>query len=145
MSRCSAAGEIWADAIPRTVEEPGDWIWQGLIKPGNVTLLTSQWKAGKTTLLSILLGLRVTGGMLGGLAVKSGATLVVTEEDLPLWDARAQKYAFGDSACFFHRPFKTIPTEQEWQGLLERALTVNREHGVDLVVIDPLAQHRGRA
>src|SRR6202030_4021287 len=31
------------------------------------------------------------------------------------------------------------PTEQEWQGLLERALTVNREHGVDLVVIDPLA------
>ncbi len=139
MSRRSAAGEIWADAIPRAADEPGDWIWQGLIKPGNVTLLTSQWKAGKTTLLSILLGLRVAGAMLGGLAVKPGTTLVVTEEDLPLWDARGQKHAFGDSVCFFPRPFKTIPTEQEWQGLLERALTVNREHGVDLVVIDPLA------
>src|SRR6202030_2831204 len=31
------------------------------------------------------------------------------------------------------------PTEEQWQGLLERALTVHREHGVDLVVIDPLA------
>jgi hypothetical protein len=41
--------------------------------------------------------------------------------------------------CFFPRPFETIPTEQEWQGLLERALTVNREHGVDLIVIDSLA------
>jgi hypothetical protein len=139
MSRRSTAGEIWADAIPRAAEEPCDWIWQGLIKPGNVTLLTSQWKAGKTTLLSILLGLRVAGGMLGGLVVKPGTTLVVTEEDLSLWEARAQKHALGDSVCFFPRPFKTIPTEQQWQGLLERALTVNRDHGVDLVVIDPLA------
>jgi hypothetical protein len=139
MSRPSAAGEIWAGAIPRAPEAPTDWIWQGLIKPGNLTLLTSQWKAGKTTLLSILLSMRVAGGMLGGLAVKPGKTLVVTEEDLLLWDERAQKHHLGDSVCFFPRPFKTIPTEQEWLGLIERALAVNREHGVDLVVIDPLA------
>src|SRR5262249_46720886 len=32
-----------------------------------------------------------------------------------------------------------IPTEEEWLGLIQRVLTVRREHGVDLAVIDPLA------
>src|SRR5262245_38485074 len=31
------------------------WLWQGYLAPGAVTLLTSRWKAGKTTLASVLL------------------------------------------------------------------------------------------
>jgi hypothetical protein len=139
MSRPPAAGEIWSDAIPRQAEEPTDWIWQGLIKPGSLTLLTAPWKAGKTTLLSVLLGLRVTGGELGGLAVKPGHTLVITEEPMTLWEARSAKHRFGASVCFLPRPFRTIPTEQEWHGLLDRALAIHRAHDVDLFVIDPLA------
>jgi hypothetical protein len=62
MSVLPAAGEIWADAIASRVEERPDWVWEGLVARGNLTLLTSQWKAGKTTLLSVLLGARVAGG-----------------------------------------------------------------------------------
>ena len=38
-------------AAPSTVP----WLWHGLVARGKVTLLTSVWKAGKTTLLTGLL------------------------------------------------------------------------------------------
>src|SRR5438876_11724117 len=37
---------------------PVSWICQGILAAGHITLLTSQWKSGKTTLLSLLLGCR---------------------------------------------------------------------------------------
>jgi hypothetical protein len=43
------------------------WIWHGLLAPGKVTLLTSLWKSGKTTLLAHLLAQR--GREFLGLAV----------------------------------------------------------------------------
>jgi hypothetical protein len=77
MFRLPAAGEIWADDVTSKPEEPPGWIWDGFIAPGNLTLLTSQWKAGKTTLLSVLLGLRVDGGALGDRAARRGRTRVL--------------------------------------------------------------------
>src|SRR5262249_37235662 len=88
VSRPSAAGEIWSDDITSRPEEPIAWIWQGLIAPGNLTLMTSAWKSGKTTLLSVLLGSRVAGGSLGGLSVSPGKTLIVSEEPATLWAER---------------------------------------------------------
>ena len=32
-----------------------DWVWHGFLAPGCISLLTSQWKTGKSTLLAILL------------------------------------------------------------------------------------------
>jgi hypothetical protein len=37
------------------LEGRAHWLWHGYLLPGSVTLLTSVWKAGKTTLLSVLL------------------------------------------------------------------------------------------
>src|SRR5450755_3582489 len=42
----------YADLKP---EAQPDWLWQGYLRPGAVTLLTSLWKSGKSTLLSVLL------------------------------------------------------------------------------------------
>jgi hypothetical protein len=44
----------YADLKP-TAETQRDWLWQGYLLPGAVTLLTSLWKSGKSTLLSVLL------------------------------------------------------------------------------------------
>jgi hypothetical protein len=38
-----------------TAASTTDWLWHGLIARGNVTLFTSQWKAGKSTLLTGLM------------------------------------------------------------------------------------------
>jgi hypothetical protein len=148
MSMPPARGEVWSDAINLAPEEPTNWIWHGLLAPANLTLLTSQWKAGKTTLLSILLGLRVAGGELGGLPVRPGRSLVISEEPLPLWADRIRKHQLGDSTCFILRPFAKLPGVEEWLGLIERALAIHQQHSVDLLVIDPLApllQHENLA
>jgi len=64
---------------PETIPElcnhsglPEGWVWQGYLAPGSITLLTSQWKAGKTTLLSVLLARMGDGGTLAGLPVRKG-------------------------------------------------------------------------
>jgi hypothetical protein len=38
---------------------PLKWLWHGYLGPGKVTLLTSQWKSGKATLLAGLPGQRL--------------------------------------------------------------------------------------
>ena len=52
------------------------WLWQGLIARGKITLLTSQWKSGKTTLVSVLLSKLQTGGELAGLTLAAPPHLI---------------------------------------------------------------------
>jgi AAA domain len=101
--------------------------------------LTSLWKAGKTTLVSMLLARRKTGAPLAGLAVKPGKTLIVSEEHASLWTDRLNHYDFGGNVCFILRPFPAIPRPEEWRALIERILQLQSQHGIDLLVIDPLA------
>ena len=57
------------DDLARHAGEPTRWLWHGYLAAGAVTLLTSRWKAGKTTLLSVLLARMGAGGELAGLSV----------------------------------------------------------------------------
>jgi hypothetical protein len=53
---CPETSFIWGTAGLREGDpQPVPWLWQGYLIPGAVTLLTSQWKSGKTTLVSVLL------------------------------------------------------------------------------------------
>ena len=54
--------------LRRAAEARTPWLWRGYLAPGNVTLLTSQWKAGKTTLMATLLA-------------RMGAGIVIAELD----------------------------------------------------------------
>ena len=62
-------GLVSPQELLSTAEEGAPWLWQGYLGPGLVTLLTSQWKSGKTTLVSVLLAHLQQGGLLAGLAV----------------------------------------------------------------------------
>jgi hypothetical protein len=130
---------IWSSDLALSAEPTVDWIWQGYIAPGNVTLLTGLWKAGKTTLLALLLARRKHGGKLAGLDVKPGKTLVVTEEDSSLWAQRARRHNFGDQVLLISRPFNRIPSEEQWQALLDEIRAIQAKHAIDLLMIDPLA------
>jgi hypothetical protein len=119
---------------------PVTWLWHGYLAAGNVTLLTSQWKSDKTTLLSVLLAGLGAGGQLAGLAVAPARAVVVTEEHASRWYDRSRKLAFGDGHCWLCRPFRAKPRYEEWLALIDRLDDVRRRRGVALAVLDPLAE-----
>jgi hypothetical protein len=115
------------------------WLWKGYLCSGKMTLLTSQWKSGKTTLVSVLLARMGQGGPLAGLPVATGRAAVVTEEDQDDWDRRCGKLHIGDHVSLYCRPFLSRPTRAQWEGMVRAFLEMRRERGLDLLVIDPLA------
>ena len=116
-----------------------NWLWRGYLARGSVTLLTSQWKTGKTTLLSVLLSKMCAGGSLGDREVASCRTGIVTEESPTHWRTRGEQLDFGDQASFFCRPFAGKPTLREWRAFIEHLVRIRNDQGLDLVVLDTLA------
>jgi hypothetical protein len=115
------------------------WLWHGYLAPGNITLLTSQWKSGKTTLISVLLARLKTGGQLAGLAVAPGRAVVVSEESADDWRLRSDRLHFGDHVGWFCRPFQGRPNFAQWEALIDRLADLHAREGTALVVIDPLS------
>jgi hypothetical protein len=130
--------ETWSDGEPGA-EAPTDWIWTGLLAPGQITLMTGLWKTGKTTLFAHLLACRHAATPLLDRAVRPGLTAVVTEEPAALWRARCRKLGIGPNVCFFHRPFMARPTTAEFAALIAHLLDLKARRNIDLMVLDPLA------
>ncbi len=144
MNRNGATGpavfdEVFGDELEAAAAAEPSWVWRGYLAHGNVTLLTSQWKTGKSTLVSVLLAKRRSGGALAGLPVAAGGSVVVSEEGKGQWALRGRKFGFGREACFLCRPFRGKPRPEEWQALLDRVGQLRELHGADLLVIDTLA------
>ena len=117
---------------------PVEWIWEGIAAERNITLLTSLWKAGKSTLLSMLLARRHSSTMLLDRFVQPGGSAVVTEEPAELWRRRARHLDFGPNVSFYCRPFTATPDRGQWLDLIEQLAEEKKDHGVNLVAFDPL-------
>jgi hypothetical protein len=118
---------------------PRPWLWQGYLAPGAVTLLTGQWKAGKTTLASVLLARLKTGGDLAGQGLNAGRAVVVSEESPEHWHRRSRHLDFGDHVGWYCQPFPGRPRPDEWQAFVEGITELRTRRDFDLVVIDPLS------
>lgn len=130
--------EVWDDQVASTPQVSGAWLWPGFLARGNLTLLTSMWKAGKTTLLAHLLARRLSGQPLLGMTVAPGRSVVISEEPRSLWAERCRRFAFGGQLCLFPEPFAHLPSGGEWRSLLEHIDRLRGERQVDLIVIDSL-------
>jgi hypothetical protein len=118
---------------------PTSWLWRGYLGPGKVTLLTSQWKSGKTTLVSLLLARMQQGGQLAGLPVAAGKAFVISEESQADWRPRFGRLGVLDNVDLLCRPFTVQPNMEQWLALIDTALAMHQRHGCTLVVIDSLA------
>jgi hypothetical protein len=126
-------------AAPEAVETT-DWLWHGYIARGNLTLLTSRWKAGKTTLLAGLLRQCAAGGTFLDRAAAPARALVVSEESRATWRDRLERLPIGAHAELLSRPFPRRPTPAQWGELVEYALARRAAGELDLFVVDPLAK-----
>jgi hypothetical protein len=116
-----------------------DWLWHGYLGRGNLTLLTSLWKAGKTTLLAGLLQHLAAAGEFLGLACSPAQALVVSEESPEHWSARLRTMPIGPHARLMSRPFRGRPNVDAWNALVGHALELRSAGALDLFVVDPLA------
>ena len=73
------------DNLGRSENHPAlDWLWHGYVANGNPTLLTSLWKAAKTTLVAGLLRALASEGEFLGRRCQSAKALVVSQVTLSL-------------------------------------------------------------
>ena len=92
---------------------PWRWLWHGYLASRRLTLLTSQWKSGKTTLAAILLARMKAGGQLAGLPVAPAKIVIVTEEDESDWDDRCNRLDLDSHVMWITRPFVGQPTQSD--------------------------------
>jgi len=116
---------------------PPIWLWHGYLAPGKVTLLTSQWKSGKTTLLSILLARLQLGGQLAGLSVAPARVLVISEESEADWRDRFLRLGIRDHVQLLCRPFPAQPGHDRWLALIDTADVMRRRDGTSLLGLLP--------
>src|SRR5438067_11017322 len=83
---------------------PVDWLWHGYLARGNLTLLTSLWKAGKTTLVAGLLRRLGDGGEFLGRECRPARAVVVSEESPEMWAGRLATMPVGAHARLMPRP-----------------------------------------
>jgi hypothetical protein len=115
-----------------------EWLWDGFLARRNVTLLTSQSKTGKTTLLSVLLARMAVGGTVAAISVRPTRVVIVSEEDPSIWAGRGSALELGPHAGFLCRPFRGPVSPEGWQALMDFLAAEVRAGRLDLVVIDPL-------
>lgn len=117
--------------------ERPDWVWDGYIAKGYVTLLTGMWKAGKSTLISHLFREMERGGELGTF-VFSGRVLVVSEEPDGKWAERRDVLVLGDHIEVLTRPFSGSSGQRSWFRAIRKIASLVEERSYSLVVFDSL-------
>ena len=138
--RDHALRSIAMDAMPaETISDAGRWLWDGFLMPGDVTLLTSQWKTGKTTLLAGLLQRLGSGEPFLNRPTRRARAWVLSEESESHWADRLRRIPIGPHAQLFSRPFRGRPTPEQWSDLIDGAVEEAAAGRLDLVVVDPLA------
>jgi hypothetical protein len=120
-------------------EPPTGWLWNGYVARGSITLLTSLWKAGKTTLLTGLLQSLAEGRPYLGRECESARVLVVSEESRQHWRTRLEAMPVGSHARLMSRPFRGKPTPDQWNELVDRCFAMRQAGELDLIAVDPLA------
>lgn len=135
------AGNEWGNPVPITelgASNPTPWVWKGFLARGYASLLFAHAKAGKTTLLSHLLGGLRHGTALGCTA-SNGRILVASEEGPGLWRQRREDLKLAANVELFMRPFGTKPSLSDWERWAAHVQRLTIQNAYELVVIDTLA------
>lgn len=118
--------------------EQTDWVMDGYIARGHITLLSAAPKIGKTTFTSHLLRdlQRGTGLVQSALGAP---VLVISEETATLWKRRREALGLCELNRIWIRPFLTRSTPAQWEDLVAQVALDVRRTAAGLVVFDTLA------
>lgn len=112
-----------------------NWLWEGLLAPGTVTMLAGDSFVGKTTLVARLLKAMESGSPFLGRKTRRATALLLTEEHpVTLRQKSEQLDLLTLGSEFLSRADGVFGLE--WQALIEQATEYALEQGHELLVID---------
>lgn len=120
-------------------ENPVEWIWNGYLAKGHLTLLAALWKAGKTTLITCLLKCLQDGQELAGKENCECKVLILTEESGSIWARRRAEHGITLPVWVLSRPIRRKLGYQDWVVLLEQMAMFCKEHSIELFIIDTIS------
>jgi hypothetical protein len=111
-----------------------DWLWQGFLAPGSLTMLAGHPFAGKSMLVSGLFSALETGEHFLGRTTKAASALLVTEEDQASLRERAGRFDLFEIRSEYLDRSSSVG--HDWAALIAGAteLALAKEHR--LLVID---------
>lgn len=131
----------WPLPVPATqLPDTGpavDWLWEGCLARGHITLISALAKAGKTTFVSHLFRSLQHGAPFLGRETRPTRTLVVSEESEAIWRGRRDALALDDHLHLLCRPMIAKPSVGDWLDFLNHVARCAA--GFDAVAFDTIA------
>lgn len=120
-----------------------EWLWEGYIAKGYITLFSAMYKVGKSTLLSwVLKHLDYSGAstlpQFIGLRTRPAKVLVISEEVERHWITRRDDLGLGDYVHLISKPFMLKPNKAAWESLCKHLGAEVALHDYQLVIFDTL-------
>lgn len=115
-----------------------NWLWEGYIAKGELTLCSALPKVGKSTLVAHLLKCFQTTDSLAGQPVTKSKVLVISEESKSLWARKREDMELEGDIWVIPQPFKEKPSYKLWVQLIKNSAKFCQENSIDLVVIDTI-------
>lgn len=115
-----------------------DWILNGMIAKGHLTLLSAFFKAGKTTFTSHLLKCLQHGVPFIGRETRECRTLYVSEESAAIWRGRRDALFLDDHLHLLCRPMFAKPSFPEWREFISYLAEISIGN-YDLVIFDTMS------
>lgn len=113
-----------------------DFLLEGCIARGHLTLFSALMKAGKSTFIGFMLQALQTGESFIGRRTTKSRTLLVSEESAGLWCRRRDALGLTDQLSLMCRPMIAKPSMADWSEFVAFVAEQAAATAVDLVVID---------
>lgn len=128
------------DLINETPEQP-DWLWEGLIARGAITLLVGAPKGGKTTFADALIGAMGRGDPFLGRRTRRTKVVFLTEERPDTFVEKARRFELLGVEVYVLFRHETFGLS--WEDVANEATRFAKEVGADLLVVDTFADWAG--
>ena len=115
-----------------------EWLWDGFLARGHITLLSALWKAGKTTLLAELFRCMQEEITLAGQKTHKCKVLFLSEERESQWVLRREEKKLSLPIHILCNPLKRKLKYEEWVAWIEKAANYCTENEISLAVIDTM-------
>jgi hypothetical protein len=129
--------------IKVAADMPG-YVWGDLIKPGYITLQTSQVRIGKSTLFVDKLRAMSAGRTeFCGFPLRAVKTVVLTQEPRGIWNERVEKYGLKGELVTIQggchnspRPYMSRPSLVQWEDLILHLARMVEKGDLGQLIVD---------